>query len=202
MINAGVVPRFVALLRGGETNNLLNPKEASLIHQIQFEAAWVLTNIASGTSDQTRTVIECNAVAAFVEKLMKKEDPELTEQCIWALGNIAGDSPQCRDFVLASDIMFPLLNIIHSEINSPSPKLSLLRNATWTLSNMCRGKPAPSYDQIVTALPILVLLLQANDDEILSDACWSFSFLSDGSPKNINGILESGALSHLVRLLG
>lgn len=30
-------------------------------------------------------------------------------QAVWALGNIAGDSPQCRDYLLENDVLQPLL---------------------------------------------------------------------------------------------
>ena len=30
-------------------------------------------------------------------------------QAVWALGNIAGDSPECRDYVLNENILVPLL---------------------------------------------------------------------------------------------
>lgn len=64
-------------------------------------------------------------------------------QAVWALGNIAGDSPVCRDLVLGHKALQPLLAQLRD-----NSKLSMLRNATWTLSNFCRGKPQPDFEEV------------------------------------------------------
>ena len=53
----------------------------------------------------------------------------LVDQAVWAIGNIAGDSTSLRDLVLASGAFMPVLAQLEG-----SPKMAMMRTATWTLS--------------------------------------------------------------------
>lgn len=100
----------------------------------------------------------------------------MAEQALWAIGNIAGDSPQNRDLVLREG---GLLNLSELVINSMNK--NIIKHGTWAISNLCRGKPLPSFEYTKAAIPVLVKMQATeSDQEILTDALWALSYLTDG----------------------
>jgi importin subunit alpha-2 len=186
VIKAGLVPSLMNLLQYDSNTD------------IQFEAAWAVTNIASGTSEQTKTVVEAGCINHF-RKLLMSSRLQVQEQAVWALGNIAGDGPEYRDLVIDCDCVRPLLNLIRTDIAVP-----FLRNVTWTLSNLCRNKnPPPDLNKIVDVLPVLANLIRYKDEEVVADTCWAFSYLTDGPNEKIARVISTeGVVPQLVSLLG
>uniref|UniRef100_A0A3Q2I6U1 Importin subunit alpha-8 n=2 Tax=Equus TaxID=9789 RepID=A0A3Q2I6U1_HORSE len=184
LIKSGILPILVHCLERDD-----NPS-------LQFEAAWALTNIASGTSEQTQAVVQSNAVPLFL-RLLHSPHQNVCEQAVWALGNIIGDGPQCRDYVISLGVVKPLLSFI-----SPSIPITFLRNVTWVMVNLCRHKdPPPPMETIQEILPALCVLIHHTDVNILVDTVWALSYLTDAGNEQIQMVIDSGIVPHLVPLL-
>lgn len=84
-----------------------------------------------------------------------------------------------------------------------SPHVSLARQATWTLSNMCRAQPAPVDGVLAPMYPALAALVTPDaDSEVLTDACWALSNLSDGPNEWVQAVIETNVTRRVVDLLG
>lgn len=152
LITSGILPILIECL--------------SYHHQptLQFEAAWALTNIASGTSGQTNHVVAAGAVPLFLE-LLHSPHQNVCEQAVWALGNIIGDGPNLRDYVINLGVVKPLLSFIKPEI-----PITFLRNVTWVIVNLCRNKdPPPPMSTIEELLPALNALIHHSDNNVSSN---------------------------------
>jgi hypothetical protein len=94
--------------------------------KMQFEAAWAVTNVASGTSGHTEEVIKAGAVQILLRLLASSGSAEVAEQALWGLGNVVGDGPRNRDAVLNAGIVPVILTHLNNPVIPVSEVLSNL----------------------------------------------------------------------------
>ncbi|KAH8419003.1 hypothetical protein KR009_003443, partial [Drosophila setifemur] len=128
---------------------------------------------------------------------LQSKSINLAEQAVWALGNIASDGVAARDIVIHHNVIDGILPLINNET-----PLSFLRNIVWLMSNLCRNKnPSPPFEQVRRLLPVLSQLLLSQDIQVLADACWALSYVTDDDKSKIQAVVDSDAVPRLVNLL-
>ncbi|KAG2373031.1 hypothetical protein C9374_012877 [Naegleria lovaniensis] len=166
------------------------------IYALQFEAIWAITNVASGTSEHTKHIVDIGCIPSLVQLLETYNNDYILEQCCWALGNIAGDSANMRDFLLMNGALRNIVNLV-----SMSQSLSVVRCAAWAISNLVRGNPKPSEYYVLEALPALSRLIFSTDNEVLSDTAWALSYVTDGANDRIQAVIDSNCVKQVITLL-
>mmetsp|Transcript_36637 Transcript_36637/g.70619 ORF Transcript_36637/g.70619 Transcript_36637/m.70619 type:complete len:467 (-) Transcript_36637:198-1598(-) len=190
VINCGAIPGLVACVRQSQNTAM------------QFEAAWAITNIASGTSEHTKFIIDSGVVVDLANLVVSAQSNDVREQAIWALGNIAGDRDLYRRLVIDLGVIDPMLVLM---FNSAGVSMSMRRNIAWVFSNMCRGS---TRDEAQSLGPIwrgaISTLAAVGDEEIKTELAWALAHLTDNLndfPEPAGDIITSGLLSRLVAYL-
>eukprot|EP01083_Nonionella_stella_P181651 651375_1 len=147
----GAIPRIISLLQMNECS------------EIQFEALWILSNIASTNHTFTGFLVR-QGVLPYVGAILKLPNYPLQEQAVWTLGNIAGDGDHLRNQVL-QDMLPSILDICTSRFDDNSycdsigdnadsavnQYRSLLDTLSWCLSNLrCGGGHTEVQSQMLT----------------------------------------------------
>lgn len=181
VLDTGILAKLIELITSAD------PK-------IGFEAAWAVTNIAS--TEYTSVVVDAGAVRPLVAGMMSG-DSNVRDQCVWCVGNIAGDSAKYRNMLLETE---GALQALFLNIQNPS-NLPLLRNATWALSNFCRGKPTPHPDAVKAILPALSFLLSHEDKDVVQEAAWGVSYLTESEEGPLQAVVDAGVVPRSVALM-
>uniref|UniRef100_A0A3Q4HXD0 Karyopherin alpha 5 (importin alpha 6) n=1 Tax=Neolamprologus brichardi TaxID=32507 RepID=A0A3Q4HXD0_NEOBR len=145
--------------------------------------------VVSGKTVVVVVLLYAVSVPIFIE-LLNSEYEDVQEQAVWALGNIAGDNAECRDYVLNCGIL-PSLQQTHHRI---------LQRSVTVIESLNTGISCPDHP-VSPCLNVLSRLLFSSDPDVLADACWALSYLSDGPNEKIQTVIDSGVCRRLVELL-
>uniref|UniRef100_A0A1I7Y3S0 Importin subunit alpha n=1 Tax=Steinernema glaseri TaxID=37863 RepID=A0A1I7Y3S0_9BILA len=166
--------------------------------KVQFESAWGLTNIVSGTTEQTRHAIEKGCIPPLLQLSISTEY-KLAEQAAWALANITGDNAEFRDMMLKHNCLHVVEHLTQN-LNSLSNEF--VRTIAWWYSNLCRHKKSRLSSDVLRRLaPGLCHLIEYNDEAVQQDSCWALSYMTDGPDEYMQIARDAGCIDKVVLFL-
>lgn len=184
IIDINVVPKIIQLL------------DLTTVPKIQYEAAWCITNIATGAKEHVQCLVEKGVIAKLIS-LLNSQDESLIDQALWALGNVAGDTLSYRNSILAHGII-PILAKLLTETKDEE----MLKNGCWLASNLARGPPYPKYETLREVIPAICRILKANNaPEILIDCCSALTSLGETCVDKAEIFLSNDIVPRLVQLV-
>lgn len=196
-------PPIGEFIQAGFVKVLVNCLTEDSNPMLQFEAAWALTNISSGTTEQTSSVVDAGIVPHLIrllERPLKLINMELTEQIIWCIGNIMGNGANSRIFLIANGLADLLTNMV---VNSPKAlPLACLKQLSWTMVNLTRISTVPNkLTDIAKWIPAYHILIDLEDPTVKSDIVWSLCYICDAGADYCQLLLENGFYPKFLQLL-
>ncbi|GAQ85782.1 Karyopherin (importin) alpha [Klebsormidium nitens] len=163
-----------------------------------LEAAWCLTNIASGDTDQATAVLP---TAPLLIAHLQGRALDVAEQFAWALGNLAGEGQELRDVLLANGALGPLSARV---AETERPGSTLKQTAAWALSNLLKGPSQKAASEAIKNGPLinaLVAGLDGGSPALVTEVAWILTYLAAGPEAHADRLIKLGALPPLVRHL-
>ncbi|KAL9959731.1 hypothetical protein ACROYT_G033083 [Oculina patagonica] len=163
--------------------------------QFQLEAAWCITNLATGVHEDTMKVLK--ASAAYLITYLSGQNVQLQDQCAWALGNFSGDSQECRDILRAQGIIVPMVNLLKSPISA------VVQSAAFALSNLARGDQIVAEELLQAGIaPVLINLITPGNSstDVATEVAWVLSYLTS-KPNCVPVFVSGGIIDILVHFL-
>ncbi|CAG2204856.1 KPNA5_6 [Mytilus edulis] len=162
---------------------------------LQLEAGWCITNISAGSHDQAMLISKY--VAPYLVAYLSSQNFLLQDQSAWALGNLAGDSQECRNMVRAQGVVAPLIKLLQSQ------HPAVVQSAAFALSNLAKECIEISREmiqgQVISAL-LPHFIYHPDNVNILSEVSWVFTYLAS-SGEFSEEIVKNGVLTQIVVLL-
>lgn len=160
VIDNNAVPSLINLI-----NDDSNP-------HLQIEATWCVTNMATGTTLQTNSLVEKGIIPIYI-KLLTKLNIHLVEQAVWGIGNIAGDCLTFRNLLVNNGAM-PGLVALYKKVKTQNLKMK--EQIIWAASNLCRLKPAPDIAKVYLGIEMFCEVLKETEKpNVITDCCWGLS---------------------------
>jgi hypothetical protein len=185
---------------------IVSPKIVLLLQQgnmpeYQFVVARTLAHLVSKEKTFTDVAVKEGAIEFFVQLLSNHRNQNLAKLAVFALGNIAAVSTRYANLILSAGAIEPVLSLI--KMSSSVSLVPLRRMAMWALSNFCRHVEKQHSNHLVsTAVTTLAeIVMTDTDDEVITSACYAFSFLSFRHDVGLASVFESGVIPRLVDLL-
>ena len=191
---AGLRPPIQGVLRAGGAEVLVSTLRSVPEGNAaaQTEAAWCLVQLASGSTAQTKQLVQVGVCKAALEVLQSSRMATSSELCgflLQLLANVAGDvESSFRDGLLDADIVNILGRLFAEMPNftwTDLERCDVLRSFTWLMATLCRGMPSPDLERVDCAFDFFAQVLQGTTDtEMLSSAIWGLCYLLEGAPED------------------
>jgi len=199
VVKTGVVPKIVDFISNpvdeGEQRGSTLSEEQKLRFEIQQEAAWVVTNLASSTNAITTMIVNLGATEKLVEMVRTATSDDAVDMAMWGLGNIAGENKMMTERVVRTGFLDDLITAL------PSMSVRIQGNGTWLLSNIMRNSPKLSREQYERLIPALAQTVRtAGAQDAITSLLWTLNSMSNSEDLCMM-MAKQGIVDDIVRLV-